>query len=405
MEKTTQQMTVVELAEAIMPLIESKGYHSAYVYAMRCIFNQLTKFCEGVGESRFSAELGQRFLEEHYGVKRGSTSRTQSKAHRAMDMLSAYQQLETVMLRRRRFREFPAQFVERTQAYLDRMRKDLLSNNTVKTHKTTLHRLTEFLDGQGVYSFSELTLESLNRYIKMVLCNYSKEIVRHELSVMRRFLEFLYNCGDLPDDLAARLPKLQISSTPTHLPSTFKPEEVERLLATVDRNSPSGKRDYAVLMLAAKLGLRTSDIRNLKHENIDWENHAIRLTQAKTKEMLVLPLPQDVGWALIDYIKHGRPASDAPEIFLRAVPPYISLQNFDNILVKAMRLANIPLDRTSHHGLHTLRHSLATTMLEQETPIHIIQDVLGHINAHTTTRYTSIDIRQLKTCALEVPVL
>ena len=403
MEKTTQQMTVTELTTAIMPLVESKGYHSGYVHDIRCILNQLVKFCEKKGESQFNTELGQRFLEERYGVARGTTSHRHSQAHRAMDMLSAFQQYGTVMLRRRKNRVFPSQFAGQVHAYFDGMHRNFLSDNTIKSHTKVLHRLTEFLDAQGVPSTRELTLEPLNSYIKMVLCNYSKEIVRGELGIMRRFLRFLYNRSELTEDLAARLPKLRISSTPSHLPSTFTPEEVRRLLATVDRNSPSGKRDYAVLMLAAKLGLRTSDIKNLKHENIEWDRHAIHLTQVKTGEPLALPLPSDVGWALIDHIKNGRPISDAPEIFLRAVAPYISLQNFDNILIKAMRCAGIPLTRTTHHGLHTLRHSLATTMLQQETPIHVIQEVLGHVNSHTTKRYTSVDIRQLKTCTLEVP--
>lgn len=405
MEKIAQQRTVTQLTESIMPLIESKGYHSVYVQSIRCIFRHLLRFCEINGESRFRAELGQRFLEERYGVARGTKSRTQSKAHRAMDMLSAYQQFGTVMLRRRKHREFPSQFIKQANVYFDGMRRDFASDNTVKTHKTTLHRLTEFLDSQGVRSASDITMEPLNAYMKMVLCNYSKEIVRHELRVMRRFMEFLHNIGELPTKLSDSLPQLRISGTPSHLPSTFTPEEVARLLASVDRSSPSGKRDYAVLMLAAKLGLRTSDIKNLKPENIDWENRAIRLTQVKTNEPLTVPLPADVGWALIDYIRHGRPVSIAPEIFLRAVAPYVSLQNFDNILVKAMRQASIPLKRAAHHGLHTLRHSLATTMLEQETPLHVIQEVLGHVNAHTTKRYIAVDIGQLKACALEVPTL
>lgn len=405
MEKITQQMTVVELVDGVMPVLESKGYHSVYVQSIRCIFNHLLKFCEENNENHFSADIGQCFLEERYGVVRGTKLHTQSKANRAMDMLSAYQQFGTVMLRRRKHREFCTQFTESVDAYFGKMRKDFKSDNTVKTHKTTLHRLTEFLDGQGVQSVNGITLDLLNSYIKMVLCNYSKDIVQNELCVMRQFLNYLHACGDLPEDLSACLPKMHISSTPTHLPSTFSPEEVERLLASVDRISPSGKRDYAVLMLAAKLGLRTSDIKNLKNESIDWENKAIRLTQVKTNESLTLPLPADVGWALIDYIKHGRPDSDSPEIFLRAVAPYVSLQNFDNILIKSMRLAGIPLNRTAHHGLHTLRHSLATTLLEQETPIHVIQEVLGHLNANTTKRYISIDIKQLRSCALEVEAL
>ena len=264
MEESTQQMTVTELTETIMPLLESKGYNSMYVHAMHCIFNQLLKFCNSDGISRFSAELGQRFLEQHYGIERGIKSRTQSKAHRAMDMLSAYQQFGAIMLRRRKNREFPYQFVQQANDYFEGMRRAFASDNTIKTHRTMLHRLTEFLDGQGIRSVNDITADSLTSYIKMVLCNYSKDIVRHELSVMRYFMKFLHARGDLPVDLSTSLPRLHISSTPSHLPSTFATSEVARLLASVDRSSPAGKRDYAVLILAAKLGLRTSDIKTLK---------------------------------------------------------------------------------------------------------------------------------------------
>ena len=401
----TQEMMVFELTEAIIPFIESQGYSKGYLAGLRHAFNRLNQFCTENGETQFSTELGQRFLEECYGVKRGTISRAHSREHRAMDMLSDFQQFGVVMLRRRLERKFPPQFSGQVQAYFCKMQREHMRENTIKSHKKTLYRLTDFLDGQGVKSTSEITLEILNRYIKMTLCNYSKDIVRLHLGIMRKFLKFLFDCGELADDLSGKLMNMRFSSTPTHLPPTFTEEEIEHILSTVDRESPAGKRDYAVLMLAAKLGLRTSDIRNLKYENIDWEHHTIRLSQVKTNEMLVLPLPSDVGWALIDYIRHGRPESDAPEIFLRAVAPYVSLQNFDNILIKHMRMADIPLERVSHHGLHALRHSLATHMLEQEIPIHVIQEVLGHVNAQTTERYTAIDVRQLKTCALEVPAI
>jgi len=116
-----------------------------------------------------------------------------------------------------------------------------------------------------------------------------------------------------------------------------------------------------------------------------------------------LYLLPDVGWAIIDYIQHGRPVSDAPEIFVRQVPPYAPMKNFNNILAQYLRMADIPIDRVRHHGLHTLRHSLATTLLEQGAPIHAIQEVLGHLDSNSTWRYVSVDIEQLKTCALEVP--
>lgn len=100
--------------------------------------------------------------------------------------------------------------------------------------------------------------------------------------------------------------------------------------------------------------------------------------------------------------ENGRPVSDAPEIFLRAVAPYVSLQNFDNILIKHMRKAGIPLDSIKHHGLHSLRHSLATHMLDEGIPITSIQGVLGHINADSTQKYIGVNVRQLRSCALEV---
>lgn len=155
-------------------------------------------------------------------------------------------------------------------------------------------------------------------------------------------------------------------STSARIPTTLDLSQIESILASVDRESPQGKRDYAVLMIAVKLGIRTSDIRNLRPANFNWEQHLVSFTQVKTGEPITLPLPTDVGWAVIDYLKNGRPVSDAPEIFLRAVAPYVSLQNFDNILIKHMRKAGIPLDSIKHHGLHSLRHSLATHMIAKQ---------------------------------------
>ncbi len=248
-----------------------------------------------------------------------------------------------------------------------------------------------------------MTLAHMDGYIKAALCNYCRSSAATRMRDAKKFLTFLYNDGRIKDDIASKMMRIPTSSGPVFLPSAFKPEDVERLLATIDKRSPAGKRDYAVLLLAAKTGLRLSDIQNLKFENLDWEKRSINITQVKTKNPLSLSLLPDVGWALIDYIKHGRPVSDSPHIFLRERAPYVPLTNFDNILVKHMRLAGIPLQCVRHHGLHALRHSLATTLLEQQTPIHVVQDILGHVNMETTQKYTGVDVQQLTECALEAP--
>ena len=233
-------------------------------------------------------------------------------------------------------------------------------------------------------AYSELTLEHANSYIKIVLCNYSKEVAALHMSIMRRFLNYLYETDVIRDNLSSKLITIKINHSPAHLPSTLTEEEITKILAAVDRESPMGKRDYALLMIASRFGLRSSDIRNLKSENIDWINHEIHITQVKTGEPLTLPLLDDVGWALIDYLKNARPVSDISEIFLRVVPP-------DNVLIRYMRLAGIHYERLQHHGLHILRHSMATQMLKKEILITSIHSVMVHVSSDSSKRYTGLD--------------
>ena len=397
-----QQLTVIDLVNGVLPCIEAKHYSDNYVNGFRGIFNRLISFCANHGEVYFSAELAQQFLLECYGVQPGTVERRCSRAHRAMDLLSDYQHFGTVMIRRRLNRAFPVAFVAASEGYLRQMELRGRRKNTVRSHKKVLLRFADFLDSTGVTGFASLTPETVNLFIKVVLCNYSNAVAMEYYGILRRFLQYLAQSGNTIEDLSLRLVPVKRVSTSARIPTTLTIEQIESILSSVDRDSPQGKRDYAVLMIAVKLGIRTCDIRNLRPSNFDWEQHTVSFTQIKTGEPLSLPLPVDVGWAVIDYLKNGRPVSNAPEIFLRAVAPFESLQNFDNILIKHMRKAGIPLDSLKHHGLHSLRHSLATHMLDEEIPITSIQAVLGHVNADSTQKYIGVNIRQLRSCALEV---
>lgn len=405
MSTDTQAMTVLELTEAVIPYIQDKDYSESYVDGFRLVFRRLNQYCYAKGVEHFTTELGQQFLLDCFGLQLGTIDRKFSRPIRAMDMLADFQQFGVVLIRRRLERTLPVQFKDHAEEYLKHMEKNYAQPNTVDSHRKTLYRFTDFLDGSGVVSYDEISLAHINSYIKIVLCNYSKPSAGCFFGIVRKFLKYLYNNSVIAEDLSAKVISVPCTKQPTHLPSTLSGEQIESVLACVDRESPMGKRDYAVLLLASKLGLRVSDIRNLKPHDIDWEKHEIRITQIKTREPLVLPLPNNVGWAIIDYMKNVRPVSDAPEIFLRVVAPYVALHNPNNILIRYMRMAKIPYERLQHHGLHTLRHSLATHMLEEEIPITTIQGVLGHLNIESTERYTGINVRQLKKCALEVPGL
>lgn len=397
-----KQLSVADLVNGVMPCIEAKKYSDCYIDGLRKVFNRLISYCEEHGENYFSTELAQQFLLECYGVQPGTVERRCSRMHRAMDLLSDYQHFGTVMIRRRLNRTFPEGLLVVSEGYLKQLELRGRRNNTVRSHRKFLLRFTDFLDSIGIADYESLTSETVNLFVKVILCNYSNSVAAEYYGILRRFLQYLKQSGNTKEDLSLKLVPVKRSSTTARVPTTLTLEQIESILSSVDRESPQGKRDYAVLMIAVKLGIRTCDIRNLRPSNFDWDQHMLSFTQIKTGEPLSLPLPIDVGWAVIDYLKNGRPISDSPEIFLRAIAPYESLQNFDNILIKHMRKAGIPLDSLKHHGLHSLRHSLATHMLDEGIPITSIQGVLGQVNAESTQKYIGVNVRQLRSCALEV---
>ena len=398
----TTQVPVKELVENLFLILEKKQYSHGYIRTAHRIYQHLVNYCQENNMQYFSTELAQKFLKDCYNVQPGTVERRTSYQHRAMDMLLDFQNFGTIMVKRRLNRQFPIQFEDTAKAYLSHMEKNYARPNTITSHRNSLFKFTDFLDSRGIDSVTNISLDDANMYIKTILCNYSHHVSRLHMGIMKKFLRYLFESDNIRDDISSKLITMRFSNTLVNLPTTFTQEEINKMLSCVDRKSPMGKRDYAILMLAAKLGLRTSDIRNLTPQNIDWEKHEIRITQIKTGEPLILPLPTDVGWAIIDYLKNARPQVDEKRIFLQIIAPYDVLQNLDNVLIRYMRRAGISYKRLKHHGLHTLRHSLATHMLEQQIPITTIQSVLGHVNAQTTMRYTAIDVNQLKQCALEV---
>ncbi|MFO7882045.1 MAG: site-specific integrase, partial [Kosmotogaceae bacterium] len=181
-------------------------------------------------------------------------------------------------------------------------------------------------------------------------------------------------------------------------------EEIEQFISSIDRGNPKGKRDYAMFLLALKLGLRSSDIANLKFENISWQTNEFIFEQRKTGKSITLPILPEVGNAIIDYLKYGRPLSNENYCFLQIVSPHNKIAPTDiaNSVRFYLNRANIDL-RNRKHGPHALRHSFASGLLEQSTPLPVISEALGHSNTMSTMFYLRIDTSSLKQCALEVP--
>lgn len=188
------------------------------------------------------------------------------------------------------------------------------------------------------------------------------------------------------------------------IPSVWTKENVEKLIQAIDRGNPAGKRDYAIILLAARLGIRTIDIKRLKLTDLNWAESQIELQVSKTGAMAHLPLLPDVGWAIIEYLKNGRPKVASPYVFLRHLAPLEPFSDEDRlhqIIIKYMRIARIPISPNKKKGMHSLRHTLASRLLAEKTPLPIISDILGHASTESTAVYLKIDVQQLRQCALD----
>jgi site-specific recombinase XerD len=158
-------------------------------------------------------------------------------------------------------------------------------------------------------------------------------------------------------------------------------------------------------LIAVRLGLRASDICGLTFSNFNWESNTIELLQGKTNKSIVMPLFNDIGEAVIDYIKYGRPTVQEKEVFLRMSAPIgrMAAPTLHSIVTQYMAKAGINISEGKKHGPHALRHSLASALLNNSTPMPVISEILGHTDSETTSVYLKIDILHLRDYSLDVP--
>jgi len=220
---------------------------------------------------------------------------------------------------------------------------------------------------------------------------------------LRCFLSFLWTSEIVTKDLSRSLPKIRIPEH-AHIPLVWSREQVDALLSAIDRNSARGKRDYAILLLACRLGLRSKNIRGLVLESLRWAEARIEIIQSKTGRTLTLPILDDVGDALIDYLRDGRPNSPAREVFLTMRAPFKPITDpsaLSDVMKYYLHRAGIPRPEQRPVGIHSLRHTLATRMLEGNIALPTISEVLGHRTTESTLIYTKVDISALRSASLD----
>ncbi|EQD43903.1 phage integrase family protein [mine drainage metagenome] len=243
----------------------------------------------------------------------------------------------------------------------------------------------------------DLTPRDLHRFIIREGQRVGRRHTQLTVTALRSFLRFLHQRGKTKTDLAGALLGVadwRLSDIPKFLP----PEEVERVLKSCDRSTPSGQRDYAILLLLARLGLRGGEVLAMTLEDLDWERGEV-LVRGKGQRFERLPLPQEVGKALVHYLRHVRPTCSTRKVFIRLKAPWhaLRLSAICCVVRRALKRAGLS---PAFKGAHLFRHSLATQMLRRGASLGEIGQLLRHRQPTTTQIYAKVDIEALRGIAL-----
>jgi site-specific recombinase XerD len=273
---------------------------------------------------------------------------------------------------------------------------------TILNYERTLKKLTNYLHSIEVDSFGEMTPSHITSFLVASIHRTVRNL-KSTLCNLRVLFRYLYLNEHNAMDLSLFLPKSNVLLKRRRIPTTWTKEDVNKILSCVDIANPVGKRDYAMILLVARLGIRVSDLIRLRFEDIKWDKNCIHTVQYKTNEPLVLPLFDDVGNSIIDYIKNGRPPVNSDLIFVSHKPPFEKFSDnnhlygmFNKYLVKS----GIEVTPDKNHGMHSLRHTLANELLRNEIPLPVISEILGHKSLQSTMQYLRADVEQLRYCTL-----
>jgi site-specific recombinase XerD len=397
---------IKELIERLKQHLTNIGYKKQTIDFYQKRWNSLLEYFDDHNKQYFSEIIAMKIVDEksnfYSNEKNGQLTNNNCYLLRTIRMIGDFQQHGTVL---RRYHPNLSTINNSLNIVIltkfnNYCKREEYANSTQKGYFLSAKKLLSYLESNNIEIY-DITITNLSNFLKTLLgCSYS--LVRSVITGVKRFLYFLYKENILSIDLSINMPILRVRKQ-IRIPSIWNKNDLLKLIATIDRRNPAGKRDYAIILLTTRLGLRSVDVKRLTFSNFNWTENYIEFIQSKTKKRIRLPLLKDVGWAVIDYIKNGRPVSNCQEIFLRhraPIRPFSEEDHLYHIITKYMRLAKISFSEKKKVGMHSLRHTLATSLLEQNIPLDKIADILGHQSVSSTPDYLKCSIKLLRECAL-----
>ena len=404
MQKQTLREVLRDLEQELLRL----GYTNGSMTFYRNRWRKLENFADRNGQVYYTEQLGIDFVREYFGITQDDFSRILNQAQtqelRVVRMVGDFQLHHAVLRRYLKHRELltDTYFIEisrRFEEYCVAAKE--YSTATVEHYTKQSSYFMDYLTAQGMHDFSGMSMDTINAYI-LTLSGFSYKTVEQNICSLRAFVRFLFGEGILSMDYASRMPMVKARKQ-TSIPSVWTKEELTKLIGAIDRASPKGKRDYAIILIACRLGLRCRDIKNLRLGDFYWAEKKIRFIQSKTRQPMELPLVPDIGWAVIDYLKYGRPKVDSDCLFVRHLAPFLPFSEGDHLeqlILAYMEKAHIPRLK-KRRGMHSLRHTMASVLLEKEVPLPVISDIIGHLDTNSTAVYLKVDMERLAQCPLD----
>ena len=387
-----------EHKDAFLRHITELGYKEiCYFKCYQYVLNSLEQYMFDKQITEYTQEVGADFLKYE----------SRPRAHRP-------KMRETFHLTIRRFNEYmfntdfvfkplvsnrtcPEQFAEVLKGYLDDMRSRGLKESTIEFYCSSVLKTLKIFDVAEIMNLKNIRPSD-------IYAAFEKTTDKHNFSTpMRRFFQYLYEAGQMDADLSEFVP---VKRKQQAVPSVFTKSEIENFLCSFDTESKMGKRDYAIALLALRLGIRSSDIANLKIKDIDFHAKIINLKQGKTENPQRLELLPEVDTAIRAYLTDARQKCAVENLFLTVRSPIrsVSRQLIRDITCSHLEASGIKIgDRK--RGPHSLRMTLASELVSENVPYDAVRKILGHEDPNAIKHYVKFDIEGLRPCAIDVPLI
>lgn len=282
------------------------------------------------------------------------------------------------------------------QDYMLSMNNNNMALDTVNLYYYVFKKMMIYLNVKKSDDLLLIIENDIEMLCEKVIKDFTQSSLKTIYPIVKKILLYLYNQGYMIKNFSAMIQK------PLYLksfnPSIISKDDELKLIAYLDKIS---YRDQAIMLLAIRYGLRDSDICNLKFDEIDWYRDQIKITQTKTNVYLTLPLLDDVGNAIFNYLENERPECNTPYIFIRKQKPYHKIKSAYNLCSRIFEKLNITPLNGKGKGTHVFRYSLVKRLLDMEVPYQIITDSLGHVNKDSDKYYYSLDSEKLRSCCLD----